>query len=79
MGIFGKNTTKKPDVRKVMMLANVAMNAVADGVVLISAEGKILYMNPAGLTMTGYASLSEVVNLSYASALRFEDNLGDMM
>lgn len=76
MGIFGKNSAKSDSQGT---LASLALNAIADGVMLIDAGGKVQFMNPAALAMTGHTSQGEVVNLPYTSVLKFENAQGEAM
>ena len=78
MSIFGRNSAK-PAPKEQGSLATIALNAIADGVMLIDAEGKVQFMNPAGLALSGYTSSEEVVGLAYTSVLKFEDAQGAPM
>ena len=79
MGIFGFNSAPKPQNTSQEALASLALNAIADGVVIIDAVGKVQFMNPAALALSGYTSAGEVVGLAYNSALHFENNQGQAM
>lgn len=73
MGIFDRSSKKE---QAQGTLASLALDAIADGVMILDATGKVQFMNPAALAMTGYTSLGEVVNLPYTSALKFENAQG---
>ena len=53
-------------------LAELTLNAIADGVILIDANGVIKFANPAAATMTGYGSPTNLVGLSYQLVLKLE-------
>ena len=76
MGIFGRTTTKNSGQEG---LASLALNAIADGVMILDASGKVQFMNPAALTLSGYTSAAEAVGLPYTSVLRFENGQGQPM
>ena len=78
MGIFGRSNGKTSNQAN-GTLASMALNAIADGVMILDAAGKIQFMNPAALAMTGHTSLGEVINLPYVSALKFENVQGTVL
>ncbi len=78
MGLFG-NTNQKKLSQAQGVLASMALNAIADGVIILDSQGKIQFMNPAGLTMTGRTAMGEVVGLPYTSILKFENTQGTVL
>ncbi|MBR1796288.1 PAS domain-containing protein [Candidatus Saccharibacteria bacterium] len=78
MGIFGRSNAKSGSGAQ-GSLASLALNAIADGVIILDTNGKIQFMNPAALALTGYTSLGEVQDLPYTSALKFENNQGTVL
>ncbi len=78
MGIFGRSNTKLKTQAQ-GSLASLALNAIADGVIILDANGKIQFMNPAALALTGHTSLGEVQDLPYTSALKFENGQGTVL
>ncbi len=53
-------------------LAELTLNNITDGVMLIDESGMIKFANPAAATMMGYGSPSNVIGLSYQAVLRLE-------
>lgn len=51
-------------------LAELALNGIADGVLLIDAAGTVKFANPAAATMVGYGSPTNIVGLNYQTVLR---------
>lgn len=57
-------------------MAEMALNMIADGVIIIDQDNKIRFINPAALTMTGCSSASEALGIDFISLLRFENGEG---
>ena len=78
MGIF-RNNTARVQAENQAALASLALNAIADGVVILDASGKVVLMNPAALALSGYTGAAEVIGLPYTSVLKFENNQGQVI
>lgn len=80
MSLFKKK--KQPVAAPVAMMANysglaeLTLNNITDGVILIDANGTIVFANPAATTMVGYGSPTNVVGLNYQVVLRLENSDG---
>lgn len=57
-------------------LAELTLNAITDGVLLVDERGVIQFANPAAATMAGYSSPENVINLNYNSVLMLENGEG---
>jgi len=57
-------------------LAEMTLNAITDGVVLIEETGLIKFANPAAATMVGYGSPTNMIGMNYQTVLRFETTEG---
>ena len=57
-------------------LAEMTLNAITDGVVLIDESGLIKFANPAAATMVGYGSPTNMIGMNYQTVLRFETTEG---
>lgn len=53
--------------------AQLALNFIAEGVLLVDERGVIQYANPAAAEMTGYGAANNIVGLGLQSVLRLED------
>lgn len=82
MSIFRKNKTEEPT--EVVpsggsIMAERALNSIAEGVLIIDASGIIRFANPAAIRMVGATSLYEVAGLYLFSVLRLEDGDGQQI
>ena len=57
-------------------LADVALKAIHDGVVITDKAGKIKFINPAALTMTDLKSPNDAIGLEYNSIIKLESKEG---
>lgn len=57
-------------------LAELTLNAITDGVLLIDDNGLIKFANPAAAEMVGYGSPSNMLGLDYRAVLRLENGDG---
>lgn len=53
--------------------AQLALNFIAEGVLLVDERGVIQFANPAAAEMTGYGTANNIVGLGLQSVLRLED------
>lgn len=80
MNIFRrKKPTEAPrivDGAERMLLAEMALNAIADGVIIADLNNVIKMINPAATRMMGYTSANDALGLSVDAVLHFENNNG---
>ena len=57
-------------------LAELALNTITDGVLLIDANGMIKFANPAAAEMVGYGAPSNMIGMNYQGVLRLEGTDG---
>lgn len=79
MSIFRKKKTEDPvEVQPSggSIMAERALNSIAEGVLIIDAAGVVKFANPAAVQMVGATTLYEVAGLYVFSVLRLEDNTG---
>lgn len=57
-------------------LAELALNTIADGVVIVDQRGVIQFANPAAAEMTGYDNPSTIVGLDYQLVIKLENAEG---
>lgn len=88
MGIFDKfKTAKKTEAPKGatistqttadrMALAQMVLDSIADGVIIINANNAIQMINPAAAAMVGYVSPEMAVGVNIAGVLKFENGEG---
>lgn len=82
MSIFRKKKTEEPVEVKPSgesVMAERALNSIAEGVLIIDAAGVVKYANPAAVQMIGAMTLYEVAGLYIFSVLRLEDNNGEQI
>ncbi len=84
MGIFDFATKKHGAVSPATpqapvdnsVMAQLALNSIHDGVVIVNREGVIRFINPAAVTMIGCGSAANALNLDFALLMKFEANDG---
>ncbi len=59
-----------------MALANMVLDTIADGVIIIDTTNAIKMINPAAAAMVGYVSPEMAVGVNIASVLKFENGEG---
>ena len=64
------------DIANYSALAELTLNSITDGVLLIDDAGIIKFANPAAATMVGYGSPSNMIGLDYKTVLRLETTNG---
>lgn len=64
------------DIANYSALAELTLNSITDGVLLIDDAGIIKFANPAAATMVGYGSPSNMLGLDYKTVLRLETTNG---
>ena len=87
MGIFDKFKTKNVEAPKGvvvqqqtstdrMALANMVLDTITDGVIIINANNSIQMINPAAAAMVGYISPDMAVGVNITGVLKFENGEG---
>ncbi len=78
MSLFKRRKSKAPiavsaaDIANYSALAELTLNNITDGVLLIDDTGIIKFANPAASNMVGYGSPSNMLGLDYKTVLRLE-------
>lgn len=79
MNIFQKKPTVAgldPQTTDRLLLAELVLNSINDGVVIIDQNGLVKLANPAAARMTGIPDGTDAVGLSYLSLMRMENGEG---
>lgn len=83
MGIFSRKSkaeTKGAPVAQTsadrMVLANMVLDSISDGVIIVNSENAIQMINPAAATMVGYVTPEMAVGVNVAGVLKFENGEG---
>ncbi len=84
MGIFDKFKTKSvatpvapaQNSTDRMALANMVLDTITDGVIIINANNSIQMINPAAAAMVGYISPEMAVGVAITNVLKFENGEG---
>lgn len=66
------NTLVASGTEESARMAEMALNAIADGVLLVDERGVVKFANPAAATMTGYGSPVNMVGLDYQLLIRLQ-------
>lgn len=81
MSLFKKKVKKTgltaSEIPNYSALAELTLNTINDGVILIDEAGVIKFANPAAATMLGYGSPANIIGLSYQLVLKFETTDGE--
>ena len=75
MSFFSKKTSKQA-ASATSGLAELALNMIHDGVMVINSAGAVQYMNPAAVTMTDCGSAENALGLDYTLFLKIESKEG---
>lgn len=78
MGFFRKQTTPiaTNTTSQTAELAARVLDSIAEGVILVDANGIIQFANPAAATLAGYGSPANIVGLDIPSVLKLENGEG---
>ena len=76
MNLFNFTKPKKSPVSNQSALAEIALNAIHDGVVMTDKNGVIQFANPAAAIMTEYGSPDKTLGLDYGLVIRLESKEG---
>ncbi|MBR3177808.1 PAS domain-containing protein [Candidatus Saccharibacteria bacterium] len=82
MSIFSKKEPEEPVEVKPSggsLMAERALNSIADGVLIIDASGTIKFANPAAVSLVGANGIYEVAGLYLFSVLNLEDGSGQQI
>lgn len=74
MSLFNSKKAKKSDSQSA--LAGAALNAIHDGVIMIDQAGRVVFINPAAVSMTECGSASTANGLDYGLIIKFETKEG---
>lgn len=73
MGLFSKKSSaisKSPDAS---MLAELALNSIHEGVIIVNKSGNIRFINPAAMTMTGCVNAEVALGFDYNMIVKLVD------
>ncbi|MBO7132161.1 PAS domain-containing protein [Candidatus Saccharibacteria bacterium] len=73
MSLFNRNKSAKSNQGA---LAEIALNAINDGVIMTDKNGIIEFVNPAAVTMTNISSASNALKFSYDTIIKLESKEG---
>lgn len=76
MNLFKRKKTTEPTAGKDSALAEIALKAINDGVIMTDKTGKIEFINPAALTMTDSKSANDVIGFDYSLIIKLESKEG---
>ena len=79
MTLFKRNNkpeTPKGKAQSASNLADIALNAIHDGVVITDRKGIIQYINPAAVQMTNCSNAHHVIGLDYGLVVKIESKEG---
>lgn len=76
MSLFNFTKPKNSPASNQSALAEIALNAIHDGVVMTDKNGVIQFSNPAAATMTEYGSPDKTLGLDYGLVIRLESKEG---
>ena len=73
-----KTTTLEPQTDKTnkMALAEMVIQSIGDGVIIVDQQNVIKMLNPAAITMTGCGTAEQVMGLDLSTILKFENGEG---
>ncbi len=81
MSLFNFNKKRSPATNgmgqnNTAMLAELALDTITDGVIIVDSRGTIKYANPAAANLTGYDSPNNIVGLDYQLVIKLENTEG---
>lgn len=78
MNLFKRNITSGQPVANtnVSSLAELALNSIDDGVIIVDKNGITLLVNPAALTMTNYNTMMDYIGIDYRNIIHLESKEG---
>ena len=76
MNLFKRNTTPNAPTNNQSAMAEMALKAIHDGVIITDKNGVIEFINSAAASMTGYNSPSQATGLDYGLVVKLESKEG---
>lgn len=78
MNLFKRSIgSNQPNVSSnVSSLAELALNSIDDGVIIVDRNGITLYVNPAALTMSNFNTMMDYIGVDYRNIIRLESKEG---
>lgn len=73
MGLFSKKSSAVSKSSDAAMLAELALNSIHEGVIIINKSGKIRFINPAAMTMTGCVNAEVALGFDYSLIVKLVD------
>ena len=73
MGLFSRKPTAVSKSSDAAMLAELALNSIHEGVIIINKGGKIRFINPAAMTMTGCVNAEVALGFDYSMIVKLVD------
>lgn len=73
------HTNTKSESNSTNGMADLALNSIADGVLLVGVDNKIQFANPAAAALTGYSSPHDLIGLGYQFVMTLEDADGKVV
>ncbi len=73
MGLFSKKPSAVSKSSDAAMLAELALNSIHEGVIIINKGGKIRFINPAAMTMTGCVNAEVALGFDYGMIVKLVD------
>ena len=70
-------TTPAPVAASAGVLAQLALNTIRDGVIIVDPNGVIQFMNPAAVEITGCDKADNAVGLDFLLVMKFETTEGE--
>ena len=82
MGLFKKNQTnivQRPVAANTSLMAELALNTIHDGVIIIDGANIIRFINPAAVDMVGCVSANNAIGLDFALIVKLEGHDGSVV
>ncbi len=76
MSLFKSKKSSSNSASSQAALAEIALNNIHDGVVMIDKNGAVQFINPAAVTMTEYDSANKAIGLDYGLVIKLESKEG---
>ncbi len=73
MGLFSKKSNAVSKSSDAAMLAELALNSIHEGVIIINRSGKIRFINPAAMTMTGCLNAEVALGFDFGLIIKLVD------
>ncbi len=73
MGLFSRKSNAVSKSSDAAVLAELALNSIHEGIIIINKSGKIRFINPAAMTMTGCLNAEVAIGFDYNLILKLVD------